>query len=80
MQDPSQFRIAVGEFTKTSFLPNCPETALVGVQTAAQSSALMSSRTRASVSSQRVGNAMKDQMYIGIGTLVVIIVLILVLR
>ena len=40
----------------------------------------MKSRTRALASSQRVGNAMKDQMYIGVGTLVIIIVLFLILR
>jgi len=40
----------------------------------------MQSQTRAQASSQRVGNAMEIHMYIGFGTLVLIIVLFLVLR
>ena len=40
----------------------------------------MNSLTRAQVSSQRVGDAMEIYMYIGLGTLVIIVLVILLLR
>jgi hypothetical protein len=40
----------------------------------------MNSLTRAQVSSLRVGDAMEIHMYIGLGTLVIIVVLFLILR
>lgn len=49
-------------------------------QTAAYANAQMNSLARAQVSSLRVGNAMEIHMYIGLGTLVLIIVLFLILR
>lgn len=52
----------------------------VGAQTAAYAHAQMGSLAHAQVSSQRVGGAMEIHMYIGLGTVLIIIVLFLILR
>jgi hypothetical protein len=54
--------------------------ASAGAQTAAYANAQIGSLAHGQVSSQRVGGAMETYMYIGFGTILIIIVLFLILR
>ena len=64
----------------TLLLPAAARPASAGAQTAAYAHAQMGLVGAAQVSSQRVGGAMEIYMYIGIGTVLIIIVLFLILR
>ena len=78
-------RVAAGHlecrFQPTAWIPcRTFHATLARAQTAADANAQMNLLTRAQVSSRRVGDAMEIDMYIGLGTLVLIIVLFLILR
>ena len=64
----------------TLLLAAAARLASAGAQTAAYAHAQMGSLAHAQVSSQRVGGAMEIHMYIGLGTVLIIIVLFLILR
>ena len=66
--------------SETVLLAAAARPASVGAQTAAFANAQMGSLAQAQVSSQRVGGAMENYMYIGLGTVVIIIILFLILR
>jgi len=73
----TELSIAVSE---TLLFAAAGRPASAGAQTAAYAHAQMTSLALAQVSSQRVGGATEIYMYIGLGTVLIIIVLFLILR